>query len=628
MLPAIIELDTRQAENPGATTAHQSGWFRRLRNWLVLAALAVGLLFWRTHYRFAVVLGDSMLPVLRTGDVLLVDKTGYRSSDPSRRGPAWLSLALSIRSQDLWDLSWCCFSEPRGWILCKNSALAIGENLENIGNMKSTTRRSFLKLSLTAGMTVAMPRLVRSAGPSDAIGVGIIGLGGLKIPGSVGGRGRQLIASLRKLPEAKIVALCDVDESVLEEGVQSFKNRGETVRAYGDLRKLLDDKAVDVVTVALPNHWHALATIWACQAGKDVYVEKPFSYNLWEGRQAVAAARKYQRVVQTGMQNHSSPVLREAFDYLHRGELGAIQSAHAVVYRPREGIAMVSAPTPPPATVNYDLWCGPASAQPLMRPHLHYEWHWFWNTGNGEIGNNGVHDIDLCRWALRQNQLPPRAISIGGRFAVHDRAETANTQIALLDYKPAPILCEVRNVRSSSSKQGIGKYRTADHGIVIDCEGGYLAGDSAGVTMFDKQGQPGKQFRPEPKEDLTAVHLANFLGAVRSRNSSELAAEALTGHLSAGCCHLGNVSHRLGRETRPNSIRDAAKEDVALAEAFERCQEYLRDNGVDLGATPAVLGSRLTLDPGKEEFVGHFATEATRLSRRQYRKGFEVPRLA
>ena len=183
----------------------------------------------------------------------------------------------------------------------------------------------------------------------------------------------------------------------------------------------------------------------------------------------VAAARKHGRMVQVGTQNRSSPLLRRVFGELRRGELGPIRLARALVYRARDGIGTVNAPTPPPATVDYDLWCGPAPRAPLLRKQLHYDWHWFWATGNGEMGNNGPHVIDLCRWALGQHQAPPRAISIGGRFAFNDGGETANTHITLLDYQPAPMLCEIRNVRAGASPDAMGRYRGRSGGLIIDC---------------------------------------------------------------------------------------------------------------------------------------------------------------
>lgn len=343
----------------------------------------------------------------------------------------------------------------------------------------------------------------------------------------------------------------------------------------------------------------------------------------------VAAARKYGRMVQVGTQNRSSGLLRQVFEYLHSGQLGAIRCAHALVYRPREGIGTVSAPTPPPATVNYDLWCGPAPKGPLLRRQLHYEWHWFWATGNGEMGNNGIHVIDLCRWALKQDQLPPRAMSIGGRLAVHDCAETANTQIAFLDYQPAPIICEVRNVRAAQGPGGIGKFRNLEQGIVIDCEHGYFSGDSSGGAIFDKQGKKVKDF-PDGGESkgLETAHLTSFVAAVRSRNSGDLHAEALEGHRSTAGCHLANISHRIGKQSSPDEIQSTIRGKSELSDAFERCRGYLSNNGVDLAADPVTLGPWVTLDSKQERFVGDSAKLANKLLRREYRKPYVVPAIA
>ena len=225
--------------------------------------------------------------------------------------------------------------------------------------MKQLTRRDFLKTTAATGLALGMPSLGRAGATDSDVRIAMVGLGGIKIPGSVGGRGRQLIKSFRQVPGAKIVALCDVDKAVLEDGVKQFKDRGETVTAYSDPRRAFEDKNIDAVVLALPNHWHALGTIWACQAGKDVYVEKPFSYNIWEGRQMVAAARKYNRIVQVGTQRRSSAALPQAFDYLRNGGIGALRYAHAVVYRARTSLGKVSGPTPVSDTVDYVIWCGP-----------------------------------------------------------------------------------------------------------------------------------------------------------------------------------------------------------------------------------------------------------------------------
>src|SRR5262245_45896406 len=249
--------------------------------------------------------------------------------------------------------------------------------------MKPIPRRSFLRSSMAAGLALGVPRLLtgagtRSGGPNEAVRVAIIGLGSTTAVGGVGGRGHQLIGRLREIDGARIVALCDVDQAHIDREVKAARDREGTLDTYTDMRRVLDDKNIDAVVIALPNHWHALATIWACQAGKDVYCEKPFSYDLWEGQQMVAAARKHGRMVQVGTQNRSSKFLARTFDQLNGGELGAVRFAHALVYRARDGIGTVDAPTTPPSTADYDLWCGPAPKKPLKRKQLHYS-----GTGSG-----------------------------------------------------------------------------------------------------------------------------------------------------------------------------------------------------------------------------------------------------
>jgi predicted dehydrogenase len=470
-----------------------------------------------------------------------------------------------------------------------------------------------------------------SGSPNGDVRIAVVGLGGINIVGGVGGRGRQLIKSFLKVPGVKIAALCDVDKTILDDGAKLFKDRGESIATHTDFRRALDDKNIDAVVLATPNHWHALGTIWACQAGKDVYVEKPFSYNIWEGRQMVAAARKYKRIVQVGTQRRSSTVLPAAFEYLRSGQLGAMRFAHALVFRARVGIGKVSEPTPVPETVDYDLWCGPAPKGPLMRKQLHYEWHWVWPTGNGEMGNNGVHMTDICRWGLGLNQPPPRAMSIGGRFAFDDAAETPNTQVAIFDYQPVPIICEIRNVSKNTEPKApstLGKFRGSSGGIVIVCDGGHFAGDYTSGAAFDKEGKKIKEFQDGSKTAAVEVsHVANFIAAVRSRKADTLAAEAAVGHASAACCHMANISHRIGKQSSPEEIRERIRSNSELADAFERCRENLRENGVDLGATPAVLGPWVTFDSKKEQFVGEFAGQANQLSRRKDRAPFVVPKI-
>jgi hypothetical protein len=263
-----------------------------------------------------------------------------------------------------------------------------------------------------------------------------------------------------------------------------------------------------------------------------------------------------------------------------------------------------------------------------MRKQLHYEWHWFWDAGNGEMGNNGIHVIDVCRWALGQNQTPPRVMSVGGRLGYHDCGETANTQIALLDYQPAPLICEVRNVRAGKDAASIGKFRGQNKGVVIDCEGGYFAGDASGGAFFDRQGKMLQTLgEGDSPKALELAHLSAFFTAVRSRKTGDLAAEAIEGHRSTACCHMANVSHRIGKQASPEAIRAAITGNAEMTDAFDRCRTYLRENGVDLDASFATLGPWVTLDAQRGRFVGEFADAANELSRREYRKPFVVPEL-
>ena len=501
--------------------------------------------------------------------------------------------------------------------------------------MKQITRRDVLKGSMAAGAAFGMPGLflgqsrAQSGGPNDEIRLAVVGLGDTKAVGGVGGRGHQLIGRIRELPGVRIVALCDVNKAFLDRETKALHDYNDKIETHADPRRVFDDKSIDAVVVATPNHWHGLATVWACQAGKDVYVEKPFSHNLWEGRQMVAAARKYDRMVQVGTQNRSSTFLRGVFDALRDGRLGALRYAHALVYRPREGIGKVDKPTPPPSTVDYDLWCGPAPKEPLMRRQLNYEWHWFWDTGNGEMGNNGIHVIDICRWALGQEQAPARALSIGGRFGFDDCGETANTHLAFFDYQPAPLICEVRNLSVAKGPNAIGKFRGRTGGVILDCEGGYFAGDGTGGALYDHDGKKIEDIASDENAGkLESTHLANFLAAVRSRKAEDLAAEAHVGHHSTACCHLANVSHRLGKATPPEAIRASIADNKELTDAFDRCSDYLRDNGVNLDDVPATLGPLLTYDPDRDRFTGDFADEANKLARREYREPFAVPEIA
>ena len=475
--------------------------------------------------------------------------------------------------------------------------------------MKSLTRRRFLKGTLTGTVAATIAPYSRVLGANDDLRVAVVGFRG---------QGGNHIKYFSRIPGVRVVALCDADRNVIDREVEKFKERNEKVDTYVDVRKLLEDKSIDAIITATPNHWHSLVTVWACQAGKDVYVEKPVSHNIREGRKMVEAARKYKRIVQTGTQRRSDEGLAAAFEYIRQGNLGKILRARCYYFSPRGPIGKVNGPQPIPDGVDYDLWTGPAPMAPLMRKNLHYDWHWQWPYGNGDLGNNGIHYIDVCRWALGYTTMAPRAISFGGKFLWDDDRQTPNTQVAYFDYKPAPIIFEMRNLpRKKGDSAMDATYRKTRSPVVIECEGGYYAGGWA----CDNKGERIRQF----KETGGGGHHANFIKAVRSRKVSDLNADILQGHLSTAACHLGNISYRIGRDAARDEIVESLKSNSVLMDAFERFQEHLLMNVVNLHETPRIMGPWITIDSDTEKFVGDFSDEANAYLSRNYRQPFVVP---
>jgi predicted dehydrogenase len=479
-------------------------------------------------------------------------------------------------------------------------------------NKNTLNRRSFLTRAALATATVSWSARswaqVRSA--NDDVRVAVIGFRG---------RGKDHISGFTGQKGVRLTGLCDVDDEVLGKEKQKWADKGVEVEAHKDLRRLLESKDVDIISIATPNHWHALASIWAIQAGKDVYVEKPVSHNVWEGRQLVAAARKYKKIVQTGTQSRSSEGIRECFAWLKEGHLGKITLSRGLCYKPRGSIGKVDGPKDPPPGVDYDLWCGPAPMKPIRRKDFHYDWHWIWDYGNGDLGNQGIHQMDICRWALGETALSPRVLSLGGRLGYEDDGETPNTQIVFHDFKPAPLLFEVRGLPTKAGDKNMDSYRGAKVGCIIHCEGGHVLVPNYRVaTAYDREGQVVKEFKGSDDG-----HYRNFLAAVQSRKYSDLKADILEGHLSSALCHTGNISYRLGQARSPGEIQEAIQSNAHTAEAFGRMVEHLKANNVDLDATKATLGVALTMDPKAERFVGN--DQANRMLRRDYRAPYVVP---
>jgi len=497
--------------------------------------------------------------------------------------------------------------------------------------MAKLNRREFIKSSLIAaagmGLTSTLPRRAYSEtlGANDTIRVAIIGLGGDRTRHNQGktftvrgGKGSHMIEEFNAVPGVRVVALCDPDSYNVERDLEQFKGTDRKVEGCADFRKLLDRKDIDVFYIASCNHWHALMTVLACQAGKDVYVEKPVSHNIWEGRKMVEAARKYNRMVQSGTGMRSSDSIKKSIEYVKAGNLGKIKLARAICYRDRPSIGKVSGPQQVPTTVDYELWTGPAEMQPLMRENLHYDWHWQWNYGNGEVGDLGAHYIDIARWAIGQNQAPKRVISVGGRMGYIDDGQTPNTLVTFFDYEPAPILWENRGLYSKKDSTVSDNYLGVRQNVIIHCENGYVV---LGGWAYDKDGKKLQQFSKEGEEG----HVDNFIQAVRSRKPGDLNAEILEGHISCILSHMSNISHRVGQKASPEQIKESIKTQSDTAEAFERMKEHLAANEIDIAKDMVVLGPWLTFDPCEEKFTGLMADKANELLRRKYHEPFVLP---
>jgi predicted dehydrogenase len=472
--------------------------------------------------------------------------------------------------------------------------------------MQNISRRTFLTHSAVAagGLALSARSYSQVAGANNDIRMAVIGFNG---------RGESHISEFSKMKGVRLVALCDADESVLRAGAARLEQKGGKIERYSDVRALLENKDIDAVSVATPNHWHSLMGIWACQAGKDVYVEKPVSHNVWEGRQLVKAARKYNRIVQTGTQSRSDTGLKEAIEWVRAGNLGKILVSRGLCYKPRPSIGNVDGPQPIPANIDYNLWCGPAPVEPLTRKSLHYDWHWVWATGCGDLGNQGIHQMDIARWALGKDKLSPKVLSIGGRVGYVDDGETPNTQMVVHDYGDSMIIFEVRGLPARKGEKQMDKFKGQSIGNIIECEGGYLSGK----TAFDKDGKEIKTFKGGDN------HFANFISGVRSRKKEDLHADILEGHLSSALCHTGNISYRWGQKVNPAELEDQIKNNAAAQETLARMQDHLGANGVDIRQEKLSSGVYLEMDPEKEVFTNN--TLANAMLTRPYRKPFVVP---
>lgn len=433
--------------------------------------------------------------------------------------------------------------------------------------MKPTPRREFIKKSAvgTAGLSIgAMGFTAKSyaaiAGANERINVAVIGI---RNQGTVH---LNAYCGLKETHNVQVRTVCDTDENLFAAAVKLVDDKtGVKPATTWDLRTVYDDKSIDAVSIVTPNHWHALATVWACQAGKHVYVEKPASHNIWEGRKMVEAARKYQRRVQVGLNNRSSRGVREAMAFLHGGGIGELYLARALCFKARDSYGR-SADSQPPAGFHYDRWLGPAPERPYNEKRGHYNWHWYWDTGNGDTGNTGPHQLDLARWGMSKNEHPVSIYSTGGLYGFrrddgprtpgvrvyggvdaygHDQTsqETPNTQTAVYKYGDGTMIEFEARGRYTNHEGSRGQ----EVGNLFFGSEGWLELGGSTWKAFRRRGKESFAGSKEGEGSWKGEHWGNFLDALRSGKDTDLRGDILEGHLSTTLPHLANISYRVGR---------------------------------------------------------------------------------
>ncbi|MBI3470990.1 MAG: Gfo/Idh/MocA family oxidoreductase [Candidatus Solibacter usitatus] len=445
--------------------------------------------------------------------------------------------------------------------------------------MPSASRRDFLRQAALTAPAIQAGFAQRS--PNDTVRVAVVGFHG---------RGKAHYRAFAKMPNVRVAALCDADERLFPEAVAEVeKLAGHRPDTEYDIRRLLERKDIDAVSIATPDYWHALMTVWACQAGKDVYVEKPVSFTILEGRRMVEASRKYQRIVQAGLNMRSEPEARAAVRLLHQGQLGQVYRGKVMITKPRGSIGRVQESSIPEG-VHWDLFLGPSRYRPYTANRLHYGWHFFWDTSTTDIGNTGVHHLDLARWGMNKRVHPVKVHSAGGYYVWNSEQETPNFQVATLEYADGAIMdVELSNLYAPPSPV-FNLFYTSEGYLSCGDEWKAMKGvfqprgpetsptEHATVASFPRASYvPGPPI--DPASEKSVNHFENFIACVRSRKREDLYCDILEGHLSTTLCHMANISYRTGR--------------------------------------------KLVFDPDQERFVGD--DEANRYLTREYRKPYTLP---
>jgi predicted dehydrogenase len=475
--------------------------------------------------------------------------------------------------------------------------------------MSKFTRREFAAGTIAAMATITVAGTKSSGnvrGANDRVRIAVAGLNG---------RGANHITAFLAMPRVEITHLVDPDSRTYNRRLEQFGDRPAPF-LIKDIRRALEDRNVDAISIATPNHWHTLMTIWAAQAGKHVYVEKPCSHNVKEGRIAMEMARHHNVIVAHGTQSRTEDGWANTVAAIRSGRYGRLLVSRALCYKLRNTIGNRPNSTPP-REIDFDLWLGPAQRTAFHTNLVHYNWHWFWAFGNGDIGNQGVHQMDIARWAIADATLPRSVVTVGGRFGYTDQAETPNSEITLMDFGDTKLIFEVRGLSSANYfGQGIGNVFHLEQGIIA-----------------------GHRFYPNGRDDSEAIpqqnaargpganHFANFIAAVRSRRNADLNATIEEGHYSSALCHLANISYRLGTNAAFAPRARAFGDNRDAVESLERLEGHLSraPHNLRLADLQLKVGPRLTFDARTERFTGDNVAEANRLLTREYREGFVVP---
>ena len=480
--------------------------------------------------------------------------------------------------------------------------------------MSKISRRYFLMSGAATGAALSLSSSPAFALANDEINIGFI---------SCGGRAGEHMKTYRDMAGVNVGGLCDPDGQRLESAQRLFPQ----AKGFADLRDLLDDQTIDAVVVATSNHWHCLASIWAMQAGKHVYVEKPLSHNQWEGRQTVNAAKKYNKVCAIGTQQRSDPMQAEIKKFLHEEQgLGKILSARVNRYGVRPSIGKRDTPLKIDSSVNYDLWLGPAQDKPIFRDKLQYDWHWDWNTGSGEMGNWGVHVLDDVRNTVFRDSvtLPKRIFGGGARIVYNDAGETPNVHFVYFDTGSIPVVIGLSNLPAGPNEKGSPKHPGPGSGYVAYCEGGRFEGQRGGGQAFDKDGKLIKSFKGNSGNGL---HQQNFIDSVRAGDQARLNAPVSMGHDSTGWCNLANIAFRAGDNFTEASAGAFDDPQGIWGALLEEMRQHAGAYGMKLEQKPFLLSKSFEVDPAKEVFVGANADQANVYLKREYRAPYVVPQI-